>query len=579
MTAEPNGYDETGYISELNGGQYGGSSAESIGLVENPPAAQQSRPLERLLSFALKPPVILLVLVAILASRGITQGEFFYYGDETRHAMNGVFVRDFLSDLPLRHPLQYTYEYYAKYPALAFPHWPPLFYFVEGIFFLIFGLSPWASRLAILGFALLAAYFWYRIAERFGPRYRAFLAAVILASLPFVLLHERVTMLEIPALAACLGAFHFWLKFAEKERRRDLLALVVAVVSAFLISQKAIFLVFLIGCDFLMERRFRLLKRADVWLALVASTLAVWPWYWLASRTMSTWTTRIIGHGSSYLLKSWNNTFYLTRLYGQLGPVLLALACVGLILALVKRTRAHRTLLMWAVSGYVCFTLIIEKDARHAMLWIPPLVYLALMALEALLVRRELGLIGTSALALVFVVNGFRSEGPKLTGVEDVARYVVSLPESDIIYYQGDLNGDFIFSVRKLDPEKRHMVAREKQIVASRLGVRPREVLHTEGEVLNFFQTWGIRYAAVADVDELPGLGPVRKLLNSDQFELLRSFPVHTEQSDIPIHQIQVFRYRGELHRTQQNVTIPMMTIRHDIHANLAHLVGGPWPK
>jgi hypothetical protein len=531
------------------------------------------------MKFALRPLAILVVLVTILVSRGITQGEFFYYDDEMRHAMNGVFFRDFIVDLPLHHPLQYIYEYYAKYPALAFPHWPPLFHFIEGIFFLVFGLSPWVSRLTILCFALLAVHFWYRIAERLGPRYRAFLSAVILSSIPFILLYERVTMLEIPALAACLGAVYFWLKFLESERPRDLWALSSFVVGAFLISQKAIFLVFYIGFDLLMERRFRLLKRMDVWLALLASGLAVLPWYVLASRTMSTWNTRVIGHGFGYLLRSSTYTFYLVKVYDQLGPVLLSLAGVGFVLALLKRTRANRILLVWALSGYVCFLLISEKDPRHTMIWIPPLIYLALMAVETLLVRRELALIATSAIAIVVLVNGLRSIGPKVSGVEDVARYVLSLPQSDILYFQGNLDGDFIFFIRKFDPEKQHMVAREKQIVVSRLGWRPREVLHTPEEILKFFQTWGIRYAIIEDKDPWPGLGVVRALLASDQFELLRTFPIHTNQPNFPVHLMQVFRYRGEIHPTRETVVIPMMTISHNITADLSRLAGRPWPN
>jgi hypothetical protein len=555
-------------------------SSQSARQVQTPSSLWRSLRLDRLIEFALRPPVILLTLVTVMLSRGITDGEFFFYGDEMRHAMNGAFFRDFIFDHPLRHPLQYVYEYYAKYPALAFPHWPPLFSFVEGVFFLLFGLSPWVSRLAILGFALLAVYFWYRIAERLGPRYRAFLSAVILASMPFVLLYERVTMLEIPALAACLGVIHFWLKFIESERRRDLWVLAGFVVGAFLISQKAIFLLFFVGFDLVMERRFRLLKRVDVWLALLASALAILPWYLLASRTMSSWSSRLFGHGGygHLVLTKYGYTFYLTKLYGQLGPVLLLLACAGLVLALVKRTRADRILLVWVISGYICFTLIIEKDPRHTMLWVPPLLYLALTGLETLMRRRALALIATTIFALVFLVNAVRSERPKLSGVEEVARYVVSLPESEITYYQGDLDGDFIFFVRKFDPEKEHMVAREKQIVVSRLGWSAKEVLHTPEEVLNFFQTWGIRYAVVEDQDALSGLSSVRELLNSGQFELLRSFPVSTNQPNYTVHQIQVFRYRGELHRTQQAVAIPMMTIRNNIPADLSRLAGRPWP-
>jgi hypothetical protein len=535
--------------------------------------------LGRLVEFALQPPVILLALVTVVISRGITRGEFFYYEDEMRHAMNGVFFRDFISDLPLRHPIQYVYEYYAKYPGLAFPHWPPLFHLIEGVFFLLFGLSPWVSRLVVLGFALLAVYFWYRIAERFGSRHRAFVSALILACLPFILLYERVTMLEIPALAACLGAIYFWLKFLETNRRRDLWTLTGFVIGAFLISQSAIFLVFFMGADFAIERRFRLLKRADVWLSLLTCAVAVLPWYLLTSRTMSVWATRLISRESTYLVHSATYTFYLTQTYRQLGPVVSLLASFGLVLALLKRNRANRVLLVWVLSGYTCFSLIIEKDPRHTMLWIPPLVYLSVVALETLLVRRTWARIASSAFALVFLVSGLRSEGPKLSGAEGAAQYVLSLPESYIIYYQGDLNADFVFFVRKFDPQKEHMVAREKQIVVSRLGGRPREVLHTQEEVLDFFRTWGIRYAVVEDQDRLPGFGPVRDLLNSDRFELLRTFPVRTNQPNFPVHQIQVFRYRGDLQRTQAIVTIPMMTIRHDISADLSRLAGRPWPN
>jgi len=162
-------------------------------------------------------------------------------------------------------------------------------------------------------------------------------------------------------------------------------------------------------------------------------------------------------------------------------------------------------------------------------------------------------------------------------GAAEAADYVLSLPESDVVYYQGVLHGDFIFYVRKLDPEKSHLVAREKQVVV--LGHEERPILHNAQEVLGFFQNWGIRYAIVEDLDPFPGFGPVREVLKSDQFELLRSFPVVTNQADMTVRQIQVFRYRGELHRTNQNVMIPMLTLRHGIFADLSRLAGRPWPN
>jgi hypothetical protein len=286
---------------------------------------------------------------------------------------------------------------------------------------------------------------------------------------------------------------------------------------------------------------------------------------------------RVSGYGFKHLARGVTYSYYPVEVYKKFGALLLGLACLGLILALVKRSRGNRLLLVWIFSAYVCFVFISEKDPRHTILWIPPLLYLALTALETLCVRRTWALIISSALALFFVVNALLSERPIVDGAAEVADYVLSLPESDAVYYQGVLHGDFIFYVRKLDPEKRHLVAREKQVVV--LGHEERPILHSAQEVLEFFQHWGIRYAIVEDLDPFQGFGPVRELLKSDQFELLRTFPVVTNQADVTVRQIQVFRYRGELHRTNRNVMIPMLTLRHAIFADLSRLAGRPWPN
>ena len=213
------------------------------------------------------------------------------------------------------------------------------------------------------------------------------------------------------------------------------------------------------------------------------------------------------------------------------------------------------------------------------MLWIPPLIYLALVALEAVCVRRTLAIVASGALALVLLINGLRTQRPQLSGIENAAQFIYSLPESDVVYFQGELDGDFIFFSRKLDPEKRHLVAREKQIVVSNLGRAPETVLATPEEVLRFFQTWGIRYAAIESVDPIPGLGIVRTVLNSENFQLIGTFPLHSDVPTFKNRRIEVFRYKGELQRTNQNVVIPMMTIRGNVSVNLPRLIGHPWPN
>src|ERR1039457_1885648 len=69
--------------------------------------------IRRFILLVLQPVTLLLFLTTLVVTRGMGQGEFFFYNDEMYHAMTEVFFRDALVDLPLRHPLQYAYEYAA----------------------------------------------------------------------------------------------------------------------------------------------------------------------------------------------------------------------------------------------------------------------------------------------------------------------------------------------------------------------------------------------------------------------------------------------------------------------------------
>ncbi len=526
-----------------------------------------------------RPSVILMLAIGLLLSRGLTKGEPFYNNDETRHIMNGVFMRDLLVDRPVAHPLNYAYEYYAKYPAISIPHWPPLFYFVEALFFLTFGISVWASRLAILGFALLGAYFWYHIAERYGPRSRALLSAFVFCLLPSMMVFESVTMLEIPQVALCLGAIFFWLRWVENERATDLWALAGFVVAALLTSQSSIFLAVFLGLDFLLNFRFRLLRTWQVWAALLASVGIVLSWYLFSFRALTLSYQRAVGQEFQHVIHRWSLLFYFRKLPEQLGLVLLVFACIGIAWSVLRGAGRYGFLLLWVVSAYLCFTLIQEKESRHIFIWLPPLVYFSLLGIEALLPRGRWVWVAYGVIGLYSLVGAFRFQRPELTGAQEVARFVLAQPESDIIYYQGNLNGAFIFYVRQLDPQKRHMVAREKQIVATNIVYARRPVLSTPDQVLQFFQNWGIRYAVIESRDTDPGLALVRQVLQSSEFEPIGTYPVHVNRGYKEAGAISVYRLRGEIHPMKHPVDVPMMTIRRDISVDLNRLAGRPWPN
>ncbi len=533
---------------------------------------------------------MVLLLVAAVVAFGYKPDEFHFNGDEMRHAVTGIFFRDAIVDHPTAHARQYAFEYYAKYPALGIPQWPPFFYLVEGIFFLAFGISVLSARLAILLFSLLAAYFWFRIAERQGSLHRAILSTLIFPLVPWILLYERSIMLEIPLLGLSLATIYFWLRFLETESRFHLFLVGALSAMAFLTSQKAMFLPVLIIAHFVMERRFRLLLRWDIWVAAIVSAGIVTPWYLYTFKTLSLSYERVTGEGAPQYL-AWGSTltWYFERLPWQTGAVISFLALAGLGWTILRAPRQYRFLILWVLSCYVLFTYVREKDTRHTMIWIPPLVYFALLAIEQLCANRKWAYIPSLGLTVWMLVGAVQFDRPRLVGIEDVAKFVLSQPESDVIYYQGRLNGNFIFWVRKNDPEKRRLVAREKQIVTTNIvpSYGRREVLRSQDEIIDFFRTWGIRYAVIENRDWVDELAPMRKLLNSPAFELVRIFPITANiptATEGPIRldldrKVYVYRFTGELHRTSGPTSIPMLTIKSDIPVDLNRLAGRPWPN
>jgi hypothetical protein len=526
-------------------------------------------------------PVFVLVIVIGLVIALDLGGEFHFHGDEQRHAVTGLFFRDAMVDRPWQDPMAYAYGYYAKYPALGLVYWPPLFHVVEGVYFLLFGISVLTSRLAVLTFALIAVYFWYRIAETQGSRSLAVLSTLAFPLLPFMLTFERVTMLEIPMTALCLGAIHFWIQFHRTEKRRDLVLLSLFLIAAMLTNQKSYYLAFLLTVHFIIKWRFWMLRRWDVWAAIVVTNAAVLSWYLFSVGELVLSYERAIGHGFRHISQASHNMYYIFRLPEQLGYPLTVLAVAGFLYAVIRNPRQYGLFLLWVTSAFVAYTMVQEKDVRHTMIWIPPLVYFALLGADALFSRWKLGTWACAAITGVIAVQALWFEAPRLSGMEPVARYVLSLPESDIIYYQGRYDGNFIFHVRKYDPEKRRLIAREKQVVAARIfaGYGTRKLRKTPEDVVQLFQTWGIRYAVLENEDPYPGLAFVRTALQSDHFERIAEYNLHGNKPYLQGKSVTVYRFKDPFTRTNEPITIPMMLMRDDIEVDLNRLAGRPWPN
>ncbi len=535
--------------------------------------------------------LLLLTLVAIPMLREINKGELHLNVDETRHAMSGVFLHDFLRDFPLRWPLQYAYEYYGKYPAVSIGHWPPAFYFFEAIFFILFGISVWVSRLAVIIFALVGAVFWYKIARFYVRPELALASMVIYVCLPSVLLYEKATMLEIPVLALSLVAIYCWLRNLDSAQKHWLYGVAFFSAWALLTKQTAIFLIPLFFFDWIRRRRWDLLRDKHTYLALGLATVLVVPWYLVGLYMHPQVFQQVVGSygGPGAPSLATVLTYYPLTLPGELGLLLLGLALLGILAVILVRDSArHGFFFIWIVSCYLVFTPISDKAPRIIMPWLLPFIYFAVYFVWRVLSRwPRVAPAALAVLVISYYVPALAFQRPYVKGCEEAARFLAAQPDSDLLFYQGTLNGNFIFFVRKFDPEKRRLVVREKAIVAvnliSGMGgedsyLEKRQSLYTPEEVEQWFLRLGVRYLVVENKDFVPELAVTRKALQSDRFELVKEIPIQTNDYRMAGIKLLIYRTKQPSTPIVNELEIPMLTLPWDLRLPLARLVGQPWP-
>jgi hypothetical protein len=146
-------------------------------------------------------PCALLFALSALFLAPALGGSGFWWTDETRHAMGGVFILDLLRDLPLDDPMGYALRYFAQYPALALNWYLPGFYLVEAGFFALFGVSETVAHWTVFAFVLLAAGLWFAWVRAGWNPLTAFMATALFIAVPEWNHWARSVMLEAPAIA------------------------------------------------------------------------------------------------------------------------------------------------------------------------------------------------------------------------------------------------------------------------------------------------------------------------------------------------------------------------------------------
>jgi dolichyl-phosphate-mannose-protein mannosyltransferase len=522
-----------------------------------------------------------LAFSAVIIVRGIHKGEFSYNMDEDQHGLTGLYAADLLRDHPL-HPVDYTYKFYAQYPALGVIHWPPLFYGFEGLSFLLLGPNVVAARLTILAFALLGLTAWFDLVQELQNEWTAALATALLALAPGVVLFEKTVMLEVPCLSLCIAASCCWTKYLLYEKRSSLIWFAGFASAALLTKQNSVYLFIFCPASAIALRRWRLLVKPGALWAAFGVALIAGPYYLLVYRTY--WQTTGMLLTDTKISGIDRYVFYWKHLPGELGWSLLALSVLGFATSL-RWDRRATTLLMWTWIGscYVTFTLIGTKEERLAIYWLPPIIYFAAGMLTRMFSRQPLRAMASGAAVVLLansVVAAWSFQRPYVSGYSAAAKAITQVATGGVILYDGDFPANFIFFVCADDPG-RHFLVLRKALYAYQISRRfgSEQFVHGQEGVQDLLRRDGVRFVVVSD--EVPPDFDVRRtlreMLQSKQFRLLGRFPIFsTEQTrggDLLLYENELWAPPSD-----QFLRIRMLTMSHDVVVRFDQfdLVGDP---
>lgn len=136
------------------------------------------------------------------------------YPDEAAHFVTGVCTLDYLKTAFGSNPISFAEQYYARYPKVAFGHWPPMFYVIQAFWYAMFGATPFSAMLLMGLVVAIASLVLFLRLKRLNGLWPACLSIAVFLSLPVVRKSELMLMADMLAslfsLAAVLTFCDWW---------------------------------------------------------------------------------------------------------------------------------------------------------------------------------------------------------------------------------------------------------------------------------------------------------------------------------------------------------------------------------
>lgn len=513
---------------------------------------------------------IVLASLALLATAPVNGN--FWWSDAPRHALNGAFVRDFLLAHPWQHPLDWATNYYLRYPSLTIFFYPPLFYLIESVVFLAFGVSHVAAQATVTLFVVLLGMSTYRLALRVVQPWGALAAALLAIGAPAMAFWARQVMLDVPACAVLMTAAVFFVRYAERMEGRDITVGVALLLASMAIKLTMVFAVPALFLFLVIDRGRALLHRREVVRAMVIGLVglcagAVLTWAFGSANVQS-----VAGRSGDLPRTSWQAwLFYARTIESGLGLIPTMFALVGAALVtwrpLTTADRRVRALCVaWLGVGYFFFSAIGLKDPRQGLVLLLPFVLWAVYALQRILGRwlpvASLMLAGgTLGYSVLFLAP------PHVDGYAVVAAYVAEhAPPNAVVLFHGTRDGNFVFDMRAESGRRDMAILRtDKLLVRVVAGERVRGVEEadlSEDEIRRMIHEIGVDVIVYQPGfwEDLREMARLAAVVHGGEFERVAQFAI-SGSVDSTERTIEIYRPRYVVQRVRHTVALDMPLI------------------
>jgi hypothetical protein len=413
--------------------------------------------------------------------RGDLRNEFNGYPDEAPHYITGLMVRDYIAGFFPGPPLAFAENYYLHYPKVAFGQWPPLFYFVQAAWTLVFPVSHTSLLILMALIATSLAFIVFLIAkQRFGF-WPGLGAGLLLLFAPITQTQNGMVMGDTLGAVFCFAAAIRFGQYLESEHWRDSLLFGILAALAILSKHNELSLAIMAPVAVLLAGKLKLLRTGAFWIAPAMVIFFCSPWDMLTFKYVL--GTFVYKQGAEFLqmAMAYHTLSFIQMVGYLLFPFVLLGVFVRVVYPLKSRTAVEG---LWAaMAGQVVsvwiFHVIVSAglEWRHVLAALPALLMFAVAGMVWLLPRIPLRSIsyqwrGAALAALLLIVslqNTFAIPHRPHQGFPATASYLLANADPSsisLVSSEAFGEGNFIAEVASREQRPGHIILRATKVLA-----------------------------------------------------------------------------------------------------------------